>query len=282
MLQQTLLLNTPVVNTIGREPQREVEDSSSAEVKLMFRGQVAIVKVGMLLPWTRSRNGLLRMLCTQEVGARLVAIPAFPVPLIPIPTPIPFEDSLLLCTQYHGRHHSCFSISWLPVITRRIHTHTCCCDTSGVGDTCKRAIYWHSFMHVTICSIIHSTINNEYEDSVLLCCRYCTIAFIVWFRAVPVLYFFSLPLLHHDSSHPLFLRSAITCISKAVLIHGVRKAITEGDSENKQVTFSSSLEIDAHFSLTTWESDLSYFLTLHFINWWVIESFGGLWLCSMY
>jgi hypothetical protein len=124
MLQQTLLLNTPVVNTIGREPQREVEDSSSAEVKLMFRGQVAIVKVGMLLPWTRSRNGLLRMLCTQEVGARLVAIPAFPVPLIPIPTPIPFEDSLLLCTQYHGRHHSCFSISWLPVITRRIYTHT--------------------------------------------------------------------------------------------------------------------------------------------------------------
>jgi len=192
----------------------------------------------------------------------------------------PLKTAFCACTQSHGQNHSCFSISisisWPLVIWSPddIYTHTCCWDTSGVGGTCKRATYWNSSMHVTICSIIHSTINNEYEDSVLLCCRYCTIAFIVWFRAVPILYFFSLPLLHHDSSHPLFLRSAITCISKAVLIHGVRKAITEGDSENKQVTFSSSLEIDAHFSLTTWESDLSYFLTLHFINRWVIQSFG--------
>jgi hypothetical protein len=94
----------------------------------------------------------------------------------------------------------------------------------------KWATYWNSFRHVTICNIIYSTINNEYEDSVLLCHTYSAIAFIIWFKSVSILYFFSLSLpssRQFPTSHPLFLQSAITCcITKAVLIHRVRKAIT--------------------------------------------------------
>jgi len=68
--------------------------------------------------------------------------------------------------------------------------------------------------------------------------------------AVPILYSFTLPLL----------ASAKLCwYMKKAVIHAVRKEITEGDSEFKQVAFSSSLEIGAHFSLTMRDSNLSYF-----------------------
>jgi hypothetical protein len=42
----------------------------------------------------RTLNDVLCMLCTQEQPMRVVVVPAFPVP--PIPIPVPFEGCVLL------------------------------------------------------------------------------------------------------------------------------------------------------------------------------------------
>jgi hypothetical protein len=123
-------------------------------VKLRFRAQLSTGKVGMLLLRTQARNTMVCMLCTQEVGVRLVAVPDFPVPLIPIPIP----HSLLRtpscsCTQYIWTMTPLMLFHLLVASDHRTytHTHTCCLDTSGVGGgTCKQLTEIHSCIHYNL------------------------------------------------------------------------------------------------------------------------------------